>query len=300
MIEEIGNIDIIIEIKEKIKNNIGYLHPCNKEFQEDIKIYGFGSGHDFITWMQNNGILKNPSDIDSRSEYRTKYLEKQKHNNKLLKDEQITNYYRELEDNYGKEFVKWAIKNRNIIEKKIISLGCKSEKEYRDKMAQINGFKNDTERRKVNSWNNGVYFPLQESEGCPKYFGEYIAENYIIKTFKDAIPAPINNPGFDWTCNKGLKIQCMSRCLSHNGNWSGWIYAIAYNNIADYFLISAWDNRTDLKPLHIWIFNKNDIVRGEKFWRRTGLSITNKPYKLIELCDYEVYDKLEKLIELCK
>lgn len=189
MIEKIINVDIIREVKEKIRNNIGYLHPCNIEFQKDINRYGFNSGHEFTTWMQNNGIMKNPREIDNKYKSKIKFLERQKYNNKLLKDEQDIYYYKILEDNYGKEFVKWAIKNRNIVEEKIISLGCKSEKEYRDKKAQINGFKNDTERRKISSWNNGTYFPVEESETCPKYFGEYIVENYLLKTFEDPIKA---------------------------------------------------------------------------------------------------------------
>lgn len=58
--------DIKKEIKEKIKNDPKYIHPANKEFQKDIKKYGFNSGYEYITWMQNNGILKNPIDVDRK------------------------------------------------------------------------------------------------------------------------------------------------------------------------------------------------------------------------------------------
>lgn len=62
---EIENIrKVITEIREKIKNNSKYVNPMNKEFQEDIKKYGFKSGHEYTTWMQNNGILKNPTIVD--------------------------------------------------------------------------------------------------------------------------------------------------------------------------------------------------------------------------------------------
>lgn len=64
MIEDIDNI--IREIKEKIKKNPKYIHPCNKEFQEDIKRYKFENGNKFITWMQHNGILKNPTDLNRK------------------------------------------------------------------------------------------------------------------------------------------------------------------------------------------------------------------------------------------
>ena len=63
--------------------------------------------------------------------------------------------------------------------------------------------------------------------------------------------------------------------------------------------MSAWDNRDSLKPLYVWAFHKDDIVRGRKFWRRDTFSITNTPEKLKELEKWEVTDRLDKLKELC-
>lgn len=57
--ENIENIKI--EIKEKIGKNPKYIHPCSKEFQEDIKRFGFNNGNEFISFLKQNGILK--SDI---------------------------------------------------------------------------------------------------------------------------------------------------------------------------------------------------------------------------------------------
>lgn len=59
--ENIG--DIVKEIKEKINNNPLYTNPCSKEFQEDIKRYGFGNGNEFISWMKQNGILRNSTKV---------------------------------------------------------------------------------------------------------------------------------------------------------------------------------------------------------------------------------------------
>lgn len=65
-----GNIenirrDAIYEIKEKIKIlTVGkYVHPCNKEFKDDMRRLSFDSGNRFIVWMQQNGILKNPTKV---------------------------------------------------------------------------------------------------------------------------------------------------------------------------------------------------------------------------------------------
>lgn len=41
----------ITEIKEKVKKSPGYLHPCNKERQEDMKRLKFISGYEFTYWM---------------------------------------------------------------------------------------------------------------------------------------------------------------------------------------------------------------------------------------------------------
>ena len=58
--------DIIKEIKEKIKNNPKYVNPCSKLYQEDIKKYGFENGYRFYCWLQQVGILKNPTTVRQR------------------------------------------------------------------------------------------------------------------------------------------------------------------------------------------------------------------------------------------
>ena len=75
--------------------------------------------------------------------------------------------------------------------------------------------------------------------------------------------------------------------------------SIRYNTIADWFILSAWDDRDSLNPLYVWIFHKNDIVREKKFWKRNNLWITNTPKKLKEFKKYEVANRLYKLKELC-
>lgn len=45
---------------------------------------------------------------------------------------------RSIEEKYGKEFVEWARENKGKpgIEDKWTNLGCKTEKEYKDKIAK--------------------------------------------------------------------------------------------------------------------------------------------------------------------
>lgn len=246
--------DAITEIKEKVKKSPGYLHPCNKERQEDRKRLKFVSGYEFTYWMQQNGIMKNPTDINRRD---------------------------------------WEIVLKNA--------KCETTTEYRDRCAQRTGFKNGAEKLKEWRHKSGRQLPKEFNEDCSSWFGEFISQNYVMETFEDPVPMPPNNPGFDWICKKGQKIDHKGACLSYSNksNWNGWNFPIRWNNIADYFILSAWDNRDSLTPLHVWIFHKNDIVRGRKFWEREGFTITNTPDKLKELEKFEVTDRLDKLKELC-
>ena len=170
-----------------------------------------------------------------------------------------------------------------------------------DISAKNKGFKNSAEYLINYFHKTGRSSPMQSNEDCTIYFGIWVAENYIIKTFEDAIKAPYGTIGYDWTCNKGKKIECKARCLDSPNRWN---YQIAdnnnnYNTIADYFIISAWDNRESLNPLHVWIFHKYDIIRGEPFWMRLSISISNTEKGLKEFKKYEVTDRLDKLKELC-
>lgn len=209
--------------------------------------------------------------------------------------------YKELEEKYGKEFAEWAKKNRKKVPDKYLKLGCKNNTEYANKCSQNRGYKDDAERQREFRHDTGRQLPMCESKDSnwSVYFGNFIVENYIIKTFEYPVKMPPNNPGFDWICKKGQKIQCKARCLKYDGKWSGWHFTINFNKMADYFILSAWDSKDSLVPLHVWIFHKDDIVRGIKFWRRETFSISNTPEKLKEFEKYEVTDRLEKLKELC-
>ena len=183
--------------------------------------------------------------------------------------------------------------------------GCKTVTEYLNNCAQNRGFKDYNECHREYTYNIGRR-QIADNPDCSSYFGVYIAENYIIQTFEDPIKMPLNNPGFDWLCKKGLKIQCKARCLNYSNSTCNFIFPIKRNNIADLFICSGWDNRDSLIPLHIWIFHKNDIVkygRGysnkREFWKRESFSITNNPTGLKKFERWEVTDRLDKLKEIC-
>lgn len=242
--------DAVKEIKEKAKKNPGYLHPCNKERLEDMKRLGFVVGNDFTCWMQQNGIMKNPTDVERKKR-----------------------------------------------ERSVENAGCKTWPEYKDKKAQEAGFKDQKEQLKEWRHKTGRNLPAEDNPDCPSHFGDF-TENLMIQTFEGAIKMPPNNPGFDWMCKKGQKIDHKGACLRYWHKSPRWQFNIRHNSVADWFILSAWDDRDSLSPLHVWAFHKNDMVRGRKFWRRTAFTITNTQKGLKELEKWEVTGRLDKLKEL--
>ena len=73
---------------------------------------------------------------------------------------------------------------------------------------------------------------------------------------------PYGNPGYDFICNHGKKIDVKSSCALKDTRWNSatsWAFHINHNTTADYFLCLAFDNREDLNPLHAW------LLPGSKF-----------------------------------
>ena len=93
------------------------------------------------------------------------------------------------------------------------------------------------------------------------YLGCTIAEKVLSKVFNDVEIMEPNNPGYDFICNKGKKIDVKSSCMRKNPN--GWGFNIKRNTIADFFLCIAFDNRESLTPLYLWLIPSNE-VKGQK------------------------------------
>lgn len=131
-------------------------------------------------------------------------------------------------------------------------------------------------------------------ESMPR-FRDFIGENYIMKVFEESVQLPHNNPGFDWVSKKGEKIYHKGTCLSYNRRW---IFRVVFNTTADWFILSAWDSVKSLKPSHVWIFHKDQMVRGKRFFRRKTFTVPNAPDILRELEKYEVTDRLGRIKEI--
>ena len=264
----------IEEIKEKVRKNPKFLHPVNKErleYQEKLK---FANGNDFTNWMQQVGIVKNPTDV-----------ERDKLNNFLKRKK------------------------------------YKNRKEQLDMLAKDRGLENDAEYQRIMSWNSGRRSPYFENENCTMYLGISIGEElfkeFLLTYFERVIGFHPHNRGFDFICkdprqefidrhphlrlerNKEYMIQLKLLCLQSNDDgWNGWNFHVDHNRIPDFYILSAWDNREYLNPIHIWMFHKNDIIRKKEFWQRISLCITNKQIYLEEYKKYELVCELERLKEL--
>ena len=186
--------------------------------------------------------------------------------------------------------------------------GCNGWSEYKNLCARTAGYVDNAERIREWSYETGRNLPKEINKDCPAHFGDF-TESLMILTFEDATRMPYGNPGFDWICKKGYKIENKARCLYQfvHCSWLGWTFSIRFNNVADWFILSAWDDRESLKPLHVWAFHKDDMIRYriggtyilKKFHDRYSFSISNTIKRLRELEKYEITNRLDKLKAWC-
>lgn len=149
----------------------------------------------------------------------------------------------------------------------------KCHSEYNKKWAKDNPEKN----KKINERRSRKrgHLPISENRDCACFLGVHVAERVLSNVFKDVVRQPHGNPGFDFICNNGKKIDVKSACLYHGTKQEPyWNFMIRKNKIADYFLCLAFDNRDDLNPLHMW------LLPAENFNNQVSAAISiTKIYK---------------------
>jgi len=109
-------------------------------------------------------------------------------------------------------------------------------------------------RQRFRQRNGGV--AMSKNPACPLYLGVHVAERVLSHVFKDVERMPMNNPGYDVICNHGKRIDVKSSCKTKRGIW---VFSIAKNMIADFFLCLAFDNRSDLNPLNMWMIPGKEV-----------------------------------------
>lgn len=97
-----------------------------------------------------------------------------------------------------------------------------------------------------------------ENKECSAYLGVHVAERVLSHVFADVERMPYGNPGYDFICNRGKKIDVKSACLTKS-KYPRWAFTIRHNIMTDYFLCLAFDNREDLNPLYAWLIPGNKL-----------------------------------------
>jgi len=198
---------------------------------------------------------------EERKEYDKKYRESHKEERKEY-DKQYYQLNKEYKKEYQKEYDK---RYRESHKEKI----AKYKKQYRKSQPGYGSSKTNKE--------------------SSQYLGVTIAERVLSKIFKNIEVMPINNSGYDFICNSGYKIDVKSATKMKNQNT--WLFHIRQNQIPDYFLCLAFDNRKNLNPEHIW------LIPAEKVNHLISLGISVS--KLDKWSQYELTDKLNDIIACC-
>lgn len=78
------------------------------------------------------------------------------------------------------------------------------------------------------------------------------------------------NPGYDYRCSKGYKIDVKGATLRKRSH--DWVFDIARNTIADYFVCIGFDDRLNMNPLKAWLIPGKEINHQPKL----GITPTEK------------------------
>ena len=149
----------------------------------------------------------------------------------------------------------------------------------------------DHERQRTHKL--GIKCAIDKSPHSASYLGVYIAERVLSIVYPNVKRMPYGNPGYDFVCGKGFKIDVKSSCLVHSPNRrEKWEFAINHNKTPDYFLCLGFDNRSDLDPMHIW------LIPGRVVNMRTGINISNLPKSLSKYAQFE--KSIDKLNSCCE
>ena len=132
------------------------------------------------------------------------------------------------------------------------------------------------------------WVPYTENPKCALFLGIHIAERILSNYFDDITRMPYGNPGYDYICKRGYKIDVKSStmCKDH------WNFSIKRNKIADYFLCIAFDNRESLTPIHLW------LIPGSIINQKSSINVYSKEWSLSKWKQYE--KSLDKVMECCE
>lgn len=117
----------------------------------------------------------------------------------------------------------------------------------------------DEQKQKISLAHGGngiikTHKSMYENKDCATYLGIVVGERLCKHLFNDVEMMSYGHSGYDLICNKGMKIDVKTAVVTlNNGKNQHWQFTISKNKIADYFILVAIDNRTDLNLIHQWL-----------------------------------------------
>lgn len=133
---------------------------------------------------------------------------------------------------------------------------------------------------------------METNRDCSVFLGVNIAERALSRFFDHIERMVYGNRGFDFICGRGYKIDVKSGCvILERGKSPYWKFTTRKNEIADYFLLLAFDSRELLEPQHVW------LVPSATVNDRSSIKISNIASSLSKWTQYE--RPLDKLIACC-
>ena len=158
------------------------------------------------------------------------------------------------------------------------------------KMCSKKWYKNNIDKVRefyIRTRKNKGGLSMSENKECSSHYGVHINERLLKHYFNDVEVMPYGNPGYDFICNNGWKIDGKG---SFTGDKGCWVFGIKRNTTADYFFCVAYDNRQDLNILHIWLlpgdkFNHHVTARISKSTINKWAEYEQPIGKVIACCD---------------
>lgn len=175
------------------------------------------------------------------------------------------------------------------------------DRDSNNRIYQNFGYKDKAEYLREWRHSNGIQLPMDVNTDCAHYLGTLVAEiqygRVILPEMFGGIEQemPYGNPSYDFLVKGNIKVDIKSCCLREMKGWIGWEPHVRFNNVTDYFVILAFDDRDNLNLIFIWSIGKNEIIRGNKFHMRDSIKITNTRRGLLEFKRFDWTDKLECL-----
>jgi hypothetical protein len=177
------------------------------------------------------GAFLDPLPHDLSGSATRRYLMENRICNKCGKDLPLTEFNHHNECKEGrrhtcKECV--SIEHKEYLKKPGIKEHLKEYQSDYYKLPEAKNHKAECQRDRRHR--NGINQPMSKNRHCSSFLGVVIAEQILSKEFRSIKRMPYGNPGFDFLCGKGKKIDVKSTCRIIRGRWSDtWSFSIKRN-----------------------------------------------------------------------